>query len=163
MEDYFNYDVTYVMNITDIDDKIIIAAREKFLFNQKKESVPSLNNEIIRDLETAWETYVTSNLGKYLTESGDVATKWKSLVAKVTAGQGPNLNDEPKFEMWMKIAVWFFKYVIFKTKIYEHRNDHFLLLKNRKLIWQPVSLQRKLQIFFLMSPKTHSLNTLIPL
>jgi hypothetical protein len=23
MEDYFNYDVTYVMNITDIDDKVI--------------------------------------------------------------------------------------------------------------------------------------------
>ncbi|KAI6171817.1 Cysteinyl-tRNA synthetase [Aphelenchoides besseyi] len=31
---YFNYDVLYVMNITDIDDKIIKRARQNFLFDQ---------------------------------------------------------------------------------------------------------------------------------
>lgn len=29
LQDYFRYDVTYVMNITDIDDKIIMRAREQ--------------------------------------------------------------------------------------------------------------------------------------
>ena len=32
--DYFNYEVYYVMNITDIDDKIIRRARRQHLFAQ---------------------------------------------------------------------------------------------------------------------------------
>ena len=31
LRDYFNYDITYVMNITDIDDKIILRARQGHL------------------------------------------------------------------------------------------------------------------------------------
>ncbi|XP_070577152.1 cysteine--tRNA ligase, cytoplasmic-like [Ptychodera flava] len=34
MKDYFNYDVLYVMNITDIDDKIIKRARQNYLMEQ---------------------------------------------------------------------------------------------------------------------------------
>lgn len=34
LETYFNYDVTYVMNITDIDDKIIKRARQGYLFDE---------------------------------------------------------------------------------------------------------------------------------
>lgn len=34
LADYFGYDVTYVMNITDIDDKIIKRARQNHLFEQ---------------------------------------------------------------------------------------------------------------------------------
>lgn len=35
MTDYFGYHITFVMNITDIDDKIIIRSREKnILFNE---------------------------------------------------------------------------------------------------------------------------------
>lgn len=33
ISDYFNYDVFYVMNITDVDDKIIRRARRAHLFN----------------------------------------------------------------------------------------------------------------------------------
>ncbi|XP_046850191.1 cysteine--tRNA ligase, cytoplasmic-like [Xenia sp. Carnegie-2017] len=36
-QDYFNYDVFYVMNITDIDDKIIFRARRNFLIKEYKE------------------------------------------------------------------------------------------------------------------------------
>jgi len=32
--DYFHYDVEYVMNITDIDDKIIKRARQLYLFEE---------------------------------------------------------------------------------------------------------------------------------
>lgn len=32
--DYFNYEVYYVMNITDIDDKIIRRARRQYLFKE---------------------------------------------------------------------------------------------------------------------------------
>ncbi|KAL1505810.1 hypothetical protein ABEB36_005287 [Hypothenemus hampei] len=34
LNDYFNYDVLYVMNITDIDDKIIKRARQNYLFEK---------------------------------------------------------------------------------------------------------------------------------
>lgn len=34
MKDYFQYDVEYVMNITDIDDKIIKRARQLHLFEE---------------------------------------------------------------------------------------------------------------------------------
>ncbi|XP_035225960.1 cysteine--tRNA ligase, cytoplasmic-like, partial [Stegodyphus dumicola] len=34
LADYFSYDVFYVMNITDIDDKIIKRARQNYLFDQ---------------------------------------------------------------------------------------------------------------------------------
>ncbi|XP_050312975.1 cysteine--tRNA ligase, cytoplasmic isoform X2 [Anthonomus grandis grandis] len=34
LTDYFNYDILYVMNITDIDDKIIKRARQNYLFDQ---------------------------------------------------------------------------------------------------------------------------------
>lgn len=33
MSDYFNYDILYVMNITDIDDKIIKRARQNHLYD----------------------------------------------------------------------------------------------------------------------------------
>lgn len=34
MSDYFGFDVFYVMNITDIDDKIILRARRDYLFSE---------------------------------------------------------------------------------------------------------------------------------
>lgn len=34
LSDYFGYNVTYVMNITDIDDKIIKRARQKHLYTE---------------------------------------------------------------------------------------------------------------------------------
>jgi len=36
MEDYFGYEIMYQMNITDIDDKIILRARQNFLFDKYK-------------------------------------------------------------------------------------------------------------------------------
>ena len=32
LADYFRFDVDFVMNITDVDDKIILAARQQYLF-----------------------------------------------------------------------------------------------------------------------------------
>ena len=54
---YFNYEVYYVMNITDIDDKIIRRARCQYLFSQyvgkKKEHC-----DILSDLSTALEVSI---------------------------------------------------------------------------------------------------------
>ena len=34
LEDYFGYNVTYIMNVTDVDDKIILRARRNYLVDQ---------------------------------------------------------------------------------------------------------------------------------
>lgn len=38
LEDYFNYDIHFVMNVTDVDDKIIIRARRGFLLKRYEQS-----------------------------------------------------------------------------------------------------------------------------
>eukprot|EP00128_Syssomonas_multiformis_P017345 Colp12_sorted_trinity150504_noHs@2965 len=42
LSDYFNYNVSYCMNVTDIDDKIILKARRTYLFNKYKSEGHSL-------------------------------------------------------------------------------------------------------------------------
>lgn len=49
LTNYFGYDITYVMNITDIDDKIIKRARQHYLFQQYIEQKHPLN-EVLNDL-----------------------------------------------------------------------------------------------------------------
>nr|XP_061811082.1 cysteine--tRNA ligase, cytoplasmic-like isoform X1 [Nerophis lumbriciformis] len=52
LKDYFKYDVYYCMNITDIDDKIIIRARQNYLLDQYKEKQPQ-PAQILKDVLTA--------------------------------------------------------------------------------------------------------------
>lgn len=48
LSDYFDYNVLYVMNITDIDDKIIKRARQNYLYDQYVNSTNSLE-QILSD------------------------------------------------------------------------------------------------------------------
>jgi cysteinyl-tRNA synthetase len=51
MEDYFGYDITYQVNITDIDDKIILRARRNHLlatFAQNPDNTPSVVAETVQ-------------------------------------------------------------------------------------------------------------------
>ncbi|XP_047134203.1 cysteine--tRNA ligase, cytoplasmic isoform X3 [Hydra vulgaris] len=56
MSDYFNYDIFYVMNITDVDDKIINRARRNHLMKQFRESNPS-NEKVLEDLDISLKNY----------------------------------------------------------------------------------------------------------
>ncbi|XP_071636583.1 cysteine--tRNA ligase, cytoplasmic-like isoform X2 [Temnothorax longispinosus] len=60
MSDYFKYDVSYVMNITDIDDKIIKRARQNYLYEKYMEENHSLNGILddIREVMTNFENVV---------------------------------------------------------------------------------------------------------
>ncbi|KAJ3213783.1 hypothetical protein HDU67_002440 [Dinochytrium kinnereticum] len=109
MEDYFNYDIFYVMNITDIDDKIIIAARQKYLFQQKKDASTTLTADLIKELEVACADFAESKLGTWLPKvDGEltgfpmVARQFEALESVVSKGGAPSPNDVPKFEMWFK-------------------------------------------------------------
>jgi len=52
LSDYFNYDIFYVMNVTDVDDKIINRARRNHLIKQYIESNPA-NDKIKSDVTEA--------------------------------------------------------------------------------------------------------------
>lgn len=54
LEEYFGYTVNFVMNITDIDDKIIIKARQEHLFNEFKSN---LNTNFYDKLKMFHERY----------------------------------------------------------------------------------------------------------
>lgn len=47
MEDYFDFDVTFVMNITDVDDKIVLRARRNYLLQQYQKDMSDLAKVII--------------------------------------------------------------------------------------------------------------------
>ena len=49
---YFHYDVLYVMNVTDVDDKIIYGARKAHLLREYQQNGKSLQ-EILGDVELA--------------------------------------------------------------------------------------------------------------
>ena len=64
LSDYFRYDVHYVMNITDIDDKIIVRARKNHLLTlyraEKEAAQPSALPAVIADIRQAYDEGVAT-------------------------------------------------------------------------------------------------------
>lgn len=60
LEDYFNYEVFFVMNITDVDDKIIVRARRNYLMKQfmEKRKATGWDEEILIDIKKALDYYI---------------------------------------------------------------------------------------------------------
>lgn len=53
LSSYFNYDLLYVMNITDIDDKIIKRARQNHLYDRYLQEKKSDIDQVSKDVSTA--------------------------------------------------------------------------------------------------------------
>lgn len=96
LQDYFGYNVVFVQNVTDIDDKIIIRARQNFLFDQFVEKFADVNDELIAYTEKALAQYANNNLSL---PSVDELTAWLQSV---------NLTElavqNPKYPMYYRAA-----------------------------------------------------------
>lgn len=57
LQGYFRYDVIFVQNITDIDDKIILKARYNYLFNEYAKKNEEITREVYEKVLTAWKSY----------------------------------------------------------------------------------------------------------
>ncbi|WRT66959.1 cysteine-tRNA ligase [Kwoniella shivajii] len=79
LRDYFGYNVNFVMNITDIDDKIILRAREKYLLDQTKSSNPTLTPGLIKDTRIAFGKFLSSKLIKSLPSPIDTSSTTDDL------------------------------------------------------------------------------------
>ncbi|KAI9824516.1 MAG: hypothetical protein M1826_007306 [Phylliscum demangeonii] len=60
--EYLGYHVEFVMNITDIDDKIILRARQQHLLAQFKEGRSHHDEDVMRHTEAAHREYARKNL-----------------------------------------------------------------------------------------------------
>ncbi|KAJ3881256.1 tRNA synthetases class I (C) catalytic domain-containing protein [Lentinula edodes] len=62
MEDYFGYDVQFVMNITDIDDKIIKRARQNHLLEKFRADTKLLDANLVSQVYTAWRAFLRNEM-----------------------------------------------------------------------------------------------------
>ncbi|KAF3491674.1 cysteinyl-tRNA synthetase [Arthroderma uncinatum] len=62
MRNYFHFDVKFIMNITDVDDKIIIRARQQHLFADFMAKHPTIDAEVIQTAQLAFSTFVGKHL-----------------------------------------------------------------------------------------------------
>ncbi|KAL1886044.1 hypothetical protein Cpir12675_006894 [Ceratocystis pirilliformis] len=62
MKDYFNFNVQFVMNITDVDDKIILRGRQQYLLDNTKTEHPTIDEFVQTTTKTAFEKYILKNL-----------------------------------------------------------------------------------------------------
>lgn len=98
-QDYFGYNVTFVQNVTDIDDKIIVAARQEYLFEQK---LASTHKEVTESLLEESRKFLLAYIAKNLPEfTGDVADfpAWASTVDTTAMAV-----TKPKLPMHLKAA-----------------------------------------------------------
>ncbi|KDQ18769.1 hypothetical protein BOTBODRAFT_28275 [Botryobasidium botryosum FD-172 SS1] len=85
--DYFGYEIQFVMNITDIDDKIILRARQTHLLNDFRSQNTHLSPELISQVRGAWAAYLHKKLQKGLPETDrpgkeDEESFWLNLLNK---------------------------------------------------------------------------------
>lgn len=100
LQDYFGYDVKFVQNVTDIDDKIIIAARQLHLFEDKVlNKYTQLNEDLRTEAKLAFDFYVTKNLPEYT--SGD-ASGFEKWLESINVPEMAAAN--PKVPMYIKAA-----------------------------------------------------------
>lgn len=78
LRDYFGYNVCFVQNVTDIDDKIIVAARQQYLFEERlRKKYTEVNASLIDEAKEYLSAYTSANLSDF---KGDMATELISYV-----------------------------------------------------------------------------------
>ncbi|ODH13870.1 cysteine-tRNA ligase [Paracoccidioides brasiliensis] len=111
MRDYFNFDVQFIMNITDVDDKIISRGRQQHFFTEYVKSHPSIDDDVLSTVRAAFAAYLEKKLP--LLEAGLTPERYSGEIEKVYAailnggaldGSGKPGDDEAKIKMHIKTA-----------------------------------------------------------
>lgn len=100
LQDYFGYSINFVQNVTDIDDKIIIAARQQYLFEEKLVNIyQNVDTELIDKSKQYLSAYISKNLNQF---TGNVETEFISWSNSVNIEE--IAKAVPKFPMYIKAA-----------------------------------------------------------
>lgn len=99
LQDYFGFNVEFVQNVTDIDDKIIVAARHEYLFEEQMEKkYQQVDAELLEKTTQFLGDYVGKNLPEF---KGDLS----EFVAWVDSLNLVELAvNQPKLPMYAKAA-----------------------------------------------------------
>lgn len=102
LTDYFRYDVFYCMNITDIDDKIILRARRNHLLEQYRQTHTDLLEEVVADVEAGFESELKSqgakvqDLAARVQQAGGAGGKQDQELATTLEGERLKLGQLEK-------------------------------------------------------------------
>ncbi|KAF9950404.1 hypothetical protein BGZ72_007955 [Mortierella alpina] len=99
IEDYFGYNVLFVENITDIDDKIIKRARQNHLFNNFKAATAAVTPEAIAKAEAAWKLYAEAEIKAMDATAVDQWAAFAEKINKDAALRTTLTTAHPKFPM----------------------------------------------------------------
>lgn len=91
MRDYFGFNVNFVMNITDVDDKIILKARRQRLLELEKRKTYS-KSELSKIAATAFQSYAQENLPELLKSSDNSELTPSNYVARRDTAYGKVLG-----------------------------------------------------------------------
>ena len=96
LEDFFSLDVSYVMNITDIDDKIILRGRQAHLIETWLKEHLTLNAAVVADLTATVEAAkakLQTKINEFAEPKDDEARNMKALYEKQYAAEELILKD----------------------------------------------------------------------
>ncbi|KAG5291747.1 cysteinyl-tRNA synthetase [Histoplasma ohiense] len=111
MRDYFKFDVEFIMNITDVDDKIITRGRQHHFFTEFVNSHPIIDDEVTKIVRSAFAAFLERNLP--LLEAGLAPERYGEEAEKVYAailngaaldGSEKPGDEEAKLKMKIKTA-----------------------------------------------------------
>lgn len=112
MMHYFNFDVKFVMNITDVDDKIILRGRQQYLLAKYRKEHPHVDEHVASTVSAALKAYIKKNLPLIPEDTApeDFEKVKKTAYARVLEGKalaGDNESPgdkEAKLKMHMESA-----------------------------------------------------------
>ncbi|QDS69024.1 hypothetical protein FKW77_009616 [Venturia effusa] len=107
---YFDFKINFVMNITDVDDKIILRGRQQHLLAKYKKENLSMSDSVRSNTKKAFEAYVTKNLplidgiNPEDFEVSSQAAYNRVLEGKALEGDDKPSDKEAKIKMHLKTA-----------------------------------------------------------
>ncbi|KAK5111338.1 hypothetical protein LTR62_005178 [Meristemomyces frigidus] len=112
LSEYFGFHVNFVMNITDVDDKIILAARQQHLLRQWRDKHELVDSSVLDTTTAAFQTYIAKNLPLLPPDTGPrtALQAIERVYGHVLAGSSiandgaPAGDNEAKAKMHIKTA-----------------------------------------------------------
>lgn len=113
LRDYFKFNIKFVMNITDVDDKIILAARKRHLYRQYQQKHRYIDQEVLDDVLRAWRVFLKKKLPRIPREPPVQPEDFSAVVVRiyqdVINGQALDGTSKPgdkeaKVKMYIKDA-----------------------------------------------------------
>ncbi|KAF1962571.1 hypothetical protein CC80DRAFT_487996 [Byssothecium circinans] len=108
---YFGFQLKFVQNITDVDDKIILRGRQQYLLAQFKAKHPVISQQVLETTTKAFDTYVRKNLPLLSPDlkpedfNKESTEKYAAVIAgKALDETGPPSDKEAKIKMHLKTS-----------------------------------------------------------